>query len=120
MLNDCSFIGRLVRDVELRYTSNGTPVANFDIAVERNYTNQQGEREVDFIRIVVWRKLAKTCAEHIGQGRLVHVKGSLQIKKSESEGKTYINPEIIANNVIFLDWPKDNNNQNNNQNVETA
>ena len=124
MLNRIVLIGRLVRDPELRYTSNGTPVSNFTLAVERNYTNQQGERDVDFIKIVTWRKLAETCAHHLGKGRLVAVEGSLQIRnsKSEKDGRTYINPEVVADNVRFLDWPDDNNNrsgQNNfDQNVE--
>ena len=114
MLNRIVLIGRLVRDPELRYTSNGVPVCNFTLAVERNYTNKQGDREVDFISIVTWRKLAETCAHHLGKGRLVGVDGSLQIRKSKSEkdGRTYINPEVVAENVRFLDWPSDNNSQN--------
>ncbi len=105
MLNHIILIGRLVRDPEMRYTTDGTPVTNFTLAVERNYTNQQGERDVDFIAIVTWRKLAETCAHHLGKGRLVAVDGSLQIRKSESNGTNYINPEVIANTVRFLDWP---------------
>ncbi|HMA59767.1 MAG TPA: single-stranded DNA-binding protein [Halanaerobiales bacterium] len=111
MLNHIVLIGRLVRDPELRYTSNGTPVANFTLAVERNYRNQQGETEVDYIKIVTWRKLAENVAHHLGKGRLVAVEGSLQIRKSQgkNDNRTYINPEVIANNVKFLDWPSDNN-----------
>ena len=109
MLNRIVLIGRLVRDPELRYTSNGVAVSNFTLAVERNYTNQQGERDVDFIKIVTWRKLAENCAHHLGKGRLVGVDGSLQIRnrKSEKDGRTYINPEVVADNVRFLDWPDD-------------
>lgn len=107
LLNHITLIGRLVRDPELRYTSNGTPVSNFTLAVERNYKNKQGERDVDFIKIVTWRKLAETCAQHLGKGRMVAVEGRLQIRKSENENRTYINPEVIANNVQFLDWPSD-------------
>lgn len=109
MLNRIVLIGRLVRDPELRYTSNGVAVSNFTLAVERNYTNQQGERDVDFIKIVTWRKLAENCANHLGKGRLVGVDGSLQIKnrKSEKEDRAYINPEVVADNVRFLDWPDD-------------
>jgi len=110
MLNRVVLIGRLTQDPELRYTSNGVAVSNFTLAVERNYTNQQGERDVDFIRIVTWRKLAENCAHHLGKGRLVGVDGSLQIRKrkSEKDGRTYINPEVVADNVRFLDWPSDN------------
>src|SRR5690554_1937900 len=116
MLNQIVLIGRLTRDPEMRYLSNGTPVTNFTLAVERNYTNQQGERDVDFINIVTWRKLAENCAQHLGKGRLVAVDGSLQIRKNENNGKTYINPEVVANDVRFLDWPSDSGKKNNNQN----
>ena len=116
MLNHIILIGRLVRDPEMRYTSNGTPVTNFTLAVERSYTNQQGERDVDFIDIVTWRKLAETCAHHLGKGRLVAVDGSLQIRKSENNGRTYVNSEVVASTVQFLDWPSDGNNSNNSSN----
>ena len=108
MLNHITLIGRLTRDPDHRFTSSGTPVTNFTIAVERNYKNKDGEIEVDYIKIVTWRKLAEICAEHLGKGRLVAVEGSLQIRKSKKDDRTYINPEVIANNVNFLDWGKDN------------
>lgn len=113
MLNRIVLIGRLTRDPELRYTSNGTPVCNFTLAVERNYTNRNGDRDVDFINIVTWRGLAENCARHLGKGRLVGVDGSLQIRKSENNNRTYINPEVNADNVRFLDFGNSNNNNNN-------
>ena len=113
MLNRIVLIGRLTRDPELRYTSNGTPVCNFTLAVERNYTNRDGDRDVDFINIVTWRGLAENCARHLGKGRLVGVDGSLQIRKSENNNRTYINPEVNADNVRFLDFGKNNNRSNN-------
>ena len=109
MLNHIVLIGRLTRDPEMRYSSNGNAVTNFTLAVERYYTNQQGEKEVDFIKIVTWRTLAETCAHHLGKGRLVAVEGRLEINKSEKDGRTYINPEVVANEVRFLDWPKEQN-----------
>lgn len=115
MLNRIVLIGRLTRDPELRYTSNGTPVCNFTIAVERNYTNRQGEHDVDFINIVAWRALAENCARHLGKGRLVGVDGSLQIRKSENNNRTYINPEVNADVVQFLDYARNNNQRNNSQ-----
>lgn len=105
MLNHIVLIGRLTDSVDMRYTSNGTPVANFTLAVERNYKNSEGETEVDYIKVVCWRKLAENVAHHLGKGRLVAVDGSLQIKKSKKDNRTYINPEVIAKNVQFLDWP---------------
>ena len=62
MLNKVVLIGRLTKDPELRYTASGIPVASFFIAVNRNFTNSQGEREADFIPIVVWRNQAENCA----------------------------------------------------------
>ncbi len=115
MLNRIVLIGRLTRDPELRYTSNGTPVCNFTLAVERSYTNRQGERDVDFIKIVTWRGLAENCARHLGKGRLVGVDGSLHIRKSENNNRTYINPEVTADNVRFLDYANSNENRNQNQ-----
>lgn len=113
MLNKWIGVGRLTRDPEMRYTTNGTAVTKFTLAVERPYSNKQGEKEVDFINIVTWRKLAENCAQHLGKGRLVAVDGSLQIRKSENNGKTYVNTEVVANDVRFLDWPKDNERSNN-------
>lgn len=107
MFNKVILIGRLAQDPELRYTSSGTPVSNFTLAVQRNFTNRDGEREADFIPIVTWRKLAETCAQHLGKGRMVAVSGRLQIRKRQGEDRTFINPEVVANDVTFLDWPDD-------------
>jgi len=106
MENLVVLIGRLVARPELRYTGKGTPVTNFTLAVERTYKNKEGEKEVDFINIVTWRALAENCAKYLDKGRLVYVKGSLQIKKSENNNRTYINPEVNADNVRFLDFGK--------------
>ena len=119
ILNRIVLIGRLTASPELRYTSNGTPVCNFTLAVERNYTNRDGDKDVDFINIVTWRGLAENCARHLGKGRLVGVDGSLNIRKSESDGRTYINPEVNADNVRFLDFAKDNQKGNDNQKRKT-
>ena len=119
ILNRIVLIGRLTKDPSLRYTSNGTPVCNFTLACERNYSDKQGDRPVDFINIVTWRGLAENCAKHLGKGRLVGVDGSLNIRKSESDGRTYINPEVNADNVRFLDFAKDNQKGNDNQKRKT-
>ena len=115
MLNRIVLIGRIVADPELRYTSSGVPVCNFRIACERNYTNKSGDREVDFINIVTWQGLAENCARHLGKGRLVGVDGSLQIRKSENNNRTYINPEVNADNVRFLDFANNNSQRKNSQ-----
>ena len=108
LLNKVILIGRLTREPELRYTGSGVPVANFSLAVDRPYANQQGERETDFIRVVVWRKLAEVCAKNLGKGRLVAVEGRLQISSYEAQdGSKRQATDVIAENVRFLDWPKD-------------
>ena len=118
MLNRAVLIGRLARDPELRYTTNGTPVASFSLAVERPFTNQNGERDVDFIDIVVWNKLAETCANHLGKGRLIAAEGRIQTRSyDDKNGVRRKVVEVVAENVRFLDWPKDDNQKSQNQNT---
>lgn len=108
MLNRVILIGRLAQDPELRYTTSGIAVATFALAVERSYTSKTGERETDFISIVVWRKLAENCANHLGKGRLVAVEGSLQTRSyDDNNGVRRKVVEVVADNVRFLDWPKE-------------
>ena len=104
MLNKCILIGRLTRAPELRYTNEGTPVCNFNLAVERDFTNREGDKETDFIDVVAWRKTGENVAEYLTKGKMVAVTGRLQINKNEGDnGKTYINPEVVAREVKFLD-----------------
>ena len=108
MLNRIILIGRLVADPTLRYTQSGIAVATFTLAVDRAFANQRGEREADFIDIVVWRRLAETCANHLFKGRLVAVEGRLQIRSYDDQnGIRRKAAEIIADNVRFLDRASD-------------
>ena len=75
--------------------------------MDRPFSNQQGERETDFIDIVTWRRLAEVCANNLGKGRLVGVEGRLQVREYEYEGQRRRQAEVVADNVQFLDWPKD-------------
>ena len=107
-MNRAALIGRLTRDPELRYTTNGVAVATFTLATDRPFKNAAGERETDFIRIVCWRKLAEIVANNLGKGRLVGVEGRIQVRSYETpEGEKKQAFEIVADNVDFLDWPKD-------------
>ena len=107
MLNRIVLIGRLVADAEFRVTGGGTPVASFTIAVDRNFKNQQGEVETDFIDIVVWRKQAEILSKWLNKGRMVAVDGRLQIRKYQNqEGQNRYKTEVIAERVQFLDRPK--------------
>lgn len=104
MLNRVILIGRLTRDPELRYTQNGgIPVVRFTLAVDRNYQNQQGERETDFIDIVAWRRLAEICSQYLTKGSLAAVEGRLQIRSYEGQdGQRRKVAEIVADDVRFL------------------
>lgn len=104
MLNRVVLIGRLTQDPELRYTNSGTAVASFSLAVDRSRPNQAGERETDFINIVVWQKQAELCAQYLHKGRLAAVDGRLQIRAYENrEGQKVRVAEVVAESVRFLD-----------------
>ncbi len=108
MLNRIVLIGRLTKDVDLRFTASGKPTANFTLAGDRPYRNQQGEKEADFIPVVVWNKLAEHCANYIGKGRLVAVDGRLQIRSYDgNDGQRKYITEVVAETVKFLDRAKE-------------
>lgn len=112
MLNKIILIGRLTRDPELRYTTNGIAVAKLNLAVDRPQFSKEREKETDFIDVVVWQKLAETCANNLGKGRLVAVDGRLQIRSyDDNQGVRRKAAEVVAENIRFLDWPKDRENQ---------
>ena len=103
MLNKVILIGRLTKDPDLRYTPNGTAVATFALAVDRPYTNQNGERETDFINIVVWRKAAENAAQYLKKGSLAAIDGRIQVRHYENnEGRRVYVTEVVADNVRFL------------------
>jgi len=107
MLNKVILIGRLTKEPDLRYTPNGVAVAKFTLAVDRRQSKER-EKETDFIDIVVWQKLAETCANYLGKGRLVAVDGRLQIRSyDDSQGIRRRVAEVIAENVRFLDRAKE-------------
>ena len=113
-MNKVFLIGRLTRDPELRYTGNNTAVASFSIAVNRNFTNQSGEREADFINIVVWRKQAENVKNYLTQGSQVAIDGRIQTRSyDDADGKKRYVTEVVADNVEFL-GSKGSNSQGNN------
>ncbi len=104
MINRVILIGRLVRDPEVRTVTSGQAMARFALAVDRGVANVRGEREVDFIDIVAWRRLAEQVAEHLRRGRLVGVEGRLQTRRFETaQGKRRKMTEVVADRVRFLD-----------------
>jgi len=103
-LNKILLIGRLTREPELRYTPQGVAVATFTVAVDRPFKNQDGSVDTDFIKVVVWRKLAENVSKYLTKGSLVYVEGRLQLRSYEdSSGIKRKVSEVIAYTVQFLD-----------------
>ena len=102
-MNKVILIGRLIRDPELRTISNGTSTTSFSLAVNRPFTNQNGEREADFINCVAWRKQAENIAKYCTKGTQVAVEGRIQTRSYDAQdgSKRYVT-EVIADNVTFL------------------
>lgn len=103
MLNRIVLIGRLARDPELRFTQSGKAVCQFTLAVDRPFTGADGNREADFINIVVWNKPAESCDQYLAKGKLAAVDGRLQIRSYEgNDGQRRWVTEVIAETVRFL------------------
>lgn len=106
-MNVVNVVGRLTRNPEQRATAGGMAVADFTLAVDRPFKNQQGERETDFFDVVAWGALAETVGQHLCKGRLVAVEGRLQIRSYETrDGQRRKAAEVVASAVHFLDKPK--------------
>lgn len=104
MINRVVLVGRLTKDVELRYTPSGVAMARFTLAVNRTFSNQQGEREADFINIVVWRKQAENSANFLKKGSLAGVEGRIQTGSYEGQdGKRVYTTDVVADSVQFLE-----------------
>ena len=104
MLNRVVLVGRLTRDPELRYTPNGVAVANFTLAVNRPFTNQEGNQDADFINCVVWRKPAENLANYMKKGNQIGVDGRIQTRTyDDKDGKKVYVTEVVADSVQFLE-----------------
>ena len=104
-MNKAILIGRLTRDPELRYTSSNRAVCQFTIAIDRPFTNQStGQREADFINVVVWDKQAENVGKYITKGRLIAVEGRIQTRNYDNnEGRKVYVTEVVATNIQFLE-----------------
>lgn len=103
-MNKAIISGRLTRDPDVRYTTTGKVVCQFTLAVDRPFTNQDGQREADFINIVVWGKIAEICGNSLQKGHRALVEGRLQTRTytANDNSKKYIT-EVIANSVEFIE-----------------
>jgi single-strand DNA-binding protein len=108
MVNKVILVGRLCTDPELKYTPSGVAVANFRIAVDRNFSNAQGERETDFIDVVAWRQSAEFVDQYLSKGRLIFIEGRLQVRQWQTQdGQRRRSTEVVADQVRALDKPRE-------------
>ena len=104
MINRVVLVGRLTKDPDLRYTPNGVAVCSFTLAVNRPFTNQQGERDADFINCVAWRKQAENVANYLKKGSLAGIDGRIQTRSYEAQdGRRVYVTEVVAESVQFLE-----------------
>ena len=108
MINNITLVGRLTKDSDLRYTSDGTATATFSLAVNRPFKSANGEREADFINCVIWRKSAENFANFTRKGSLVGITGRIQTRNYENkEGQRVYVTEVVAENFALLESKKD-------------
>lgn len=104
MINNVTLVGRLTKDPDLRYTASGTAVATFTLAVNRNFTNQNGNREADFINCVIWRQQAENLSNWAKKGTLIGVTGRIQTRNYENQqGQRVYVTEIVADDFQILE-----------------
>lgn len=104
MINNVVLVGRLTRDAELRYTPQNQAVATFNLAVNRNFKNQSGEREADFINVVIWRQQAENLANWTKKGSLIGITGRIQTRSCENQqGQRVYVTEVVADSFQILE-----------------
>jgi single-strand DNA-binding protein len=103
MINQVTLVGRLTKDPELRITPEGTPVVNLTLAVNRQFKNQNGDYETDFVHCTIWRKTAENTANYCRKGSVLGVTGKIHTRNYQNqEGKKVYVTEVVAENVQFL------------------
>lgn len=111
MMNNVTLVGRLTKDVELKYTGSQTAVATGTLAVNRQFKSANGEKETDFINIVAWRKTAEILSDYTSKGSQIGITGRIQTRNYEDkDGKRVYVTEVLAESVSLLD-SKSNNQQ---------
>ncbi len=104
MINNVVLVGRLTKDIDLRYTGSGTAVGTFNLAVTRNFADQNGERKSDFVNCIIWRKAAENMANFTRKGSLVGVEGRIQTRNYENQQgvRVYVT-EVVVENFTLLE-----------------
>ena len=109
MINRVILTGRLANNPELKYTTSGNAVATFNLAVNRQFKNQNGEREADFIRCIIWRKSAENLTNFTHKGSLIGVEGRIQTRSYENQqGQRVYVTEVIVDSFALLESRQDN------------
>lgn len=115
-INSVTLVGRFTKDPELKYTQSGVASCRFTLAVNRTFTNQQGQREADFINCVTWRKQAESVANYLKKGSLAGVVGRIQTSNFEgNDGNRVFMTEVVAESIQFLDTKKKDVHESNDQ-----
>lgn len=113
-MNRVMLIGRLTAKPELRYTASNVPFARFTLAVNRTFSNGNGERETDFLNIIVWRKQAENVCNYLDKGSLVSVEGRIQTGSyDDKDGNKRYTTDIVADSVQFLESKNQSRNSDN-------
>lgn len=116
MINKVTLIGRLTRDVESGATANGISFARFSLAVQRNFANEQGVKEADFINCVAWRGTADVIAKYVKKGDLFAVQGRLQTRSyQDQQGNNRVSTDVLVEDFQFI-GSNNQNGSNQNQN----
>lgn len=107
-LNQVTLVGRLTKDIELKYTNSGKAVTRFTLAVNRNYKNKQGEYDADFIVCQAWSKTAEFLSNHGSKGGRLGVVGRIQTRNYEDQNgnRVYVT-EVVTDQVDMIDWADD-------------
>lgn len=112
MINNVVLVGRMTKDADLRYTAQGQAVATLTLAVNRNFKNQNGEREADFINIVIWRQQAENLASWAKKGALIGITGRIQTRNYENQqGQRVYVTEVVADSFQLLEARQNQNGQ---------
>lgn len=115
MINNVTLVGRITKEIDLKYTASGKAVATFTLAVNRNFKNQDGNREADFINCVIWGKSAETLANYARKGTLLGVTGRIQTRSYENQqGQRVYVTEVVAENFQLLESRSTNEQRKNN------
>lgn len=104
MINNVTIVGRLTRDPELRYTPSNIAITTFNLAVNRNFKNQAGDREADFINCMIWRQQAENFANWVKKGNLVGITGRIQTRSYDNQqGQRVYVTEVVADTFQLLE-----------------